>query len=85
METDDILYLIVLAVVVAVVPFFQHSPIQDLGANEHLMQLQRDLPLQDAQCFTQSFTGDAAADWIQLGDQLVDFLTSFFRTDFKLE
>ena len=69
METDDILYLIVLAIVVAVVPFFQHSPIQDLGANEHLMQLQRDLPLQDPQRFTHAFPDNIAADGISFGDK----------------
>jgi hypothetical protein len=60
---------------VADVPLPRHRPVQHLGAGGDLGDLQAaDLAVDDLQGAAHPVAGDAAADRVELGDQLVELL-----------
>jgi hypothetical protein len=56
---------------VADVPLPRHRPVEHLGAARDLVDLQVELAADDPECPADPVAGDAAADRVQLGDQLV--------------
>jgi hypothetical protein len=59
---------------VADVPLARHRPVEHLGAGGDLVDLQADLAVDDLQGAAHPVPGDASADRVQLGDQLVQLL-----------
>jgi hypothetical protein len=60
---------------VADVPLARHRPVQHLGAGGDLVDLQAaELAADDLQGAAHAVAGDAAADRVELGDQLVQLL-----------
>src|SRR5262249_39030321 len=75
LEVNDSLALRILDVSVLNIPFRWHRPIKHPGPRGHLMQGERDEPLQTLQGLTKTSPCDAPTNWIQFRDQGVHFLS----------
>ena len=61
-EIDEFLASIVEDIGVPDVPLLRDRPIQDLGTGRDFVYRERDMLLDDPQCFTNPVAGDAPAD-----------------------
>jgi len=74
-EVDDLFPSLLLDKGIPNVPFVGHTPIEDFGTGWDFVDFQRDEFAYDCQCLAHAIAGDAPANWEEVVDKLIYFLT----------